>query len=247
MSAIVRLSAICLLAKPTLTLSSAALSCPCSEPFSHCDEYENRCVSCKDICENQNTFADCQVDCPQYLQSVIFRHTVEKADLQTLTVMVALTAAMTCVVMLALFVLITMKMKKKRRLRKKILPTSIFTVEKEKVDIDIQPKDTISDNLVIKSSTLPSQVRPSLNPSTSMSTMVTQLSQESSIHIPSTDTATTGITNSRNTSGRFGKTPRRLPSEDCIPEVGGRCNIAMSPVPGDERGRAYTAPHSQVV
>jgi hypothetical protein len=154
-------------------------------------------VPCQDICQNQNSFADCQKDCPQYLQSVIFRHTVEKDDLQTLTIMVALTAAMTCVVMLAVFVLISMKLKKLKRLKKKIMPTSVFTVEKGNVEIDIPANDTISDNLVIKGSAshIPTQMRPSsLQPGTSMSTMVTQLSQESSIHLPSTDTAITGVT-----------------------------------------------------
>eukprot|EP00090_Calanus_glacialis_P002514 TRINITY_DN11889_c0_g1_i2.p1 TRINITY_DN11889_c0_g1~~TRINITY_DN11889_c0_g1_i2.p1 ORF type:complete len:252 (-),score=48.00 TRINITY_DN11889_c0_g1_i2:262-969(-) len=234
---------------PAESSSPVKLSCPCADTFSYCDTFENKCVPCQDICQNQNSFADCQKDCPNYLQSVIFRHTVEKGDLRTLTIMVALTAAMTCVVMLAVFVLISIKLKKMKRLKKKIMPTSVFTIEKGKVEIDIPANDTVSDNLVIKGSAsqIPSQMRPSLKPGTSMSTMVTQLSQESSINLPSTDTASTGITNSRNTSGRFGKQPRRLPSEDCIPEVGGRCNIAMSPVPGEERGRAYTAPHSQVV
>eukprot|EP00092_Neocalanus_flemingeri_P002475 GFUD01002647.1.p1 GENE.GFUD01002647.1~~GFUD01002647.1.p1 ORF type:complete len:163 (+),score=48.88 GFUD01002647.1:460-948(+) len=161
--------------------------------------------------------------------------------------MVATTAAMTSVVMVAVFVLISMKMKRRHRLRKKILPTSVFTVEKGKVEIDIPETDKIRDTLVIRGSVSqrtaqcpPSQARPSLKPGTSLSTMVTQLSQESSINLPSTDTATT-TTNSRNPSGRFGKMPRRLPSEDCVPEVGGRCNPGRSPVPGEERGRAYTA------
>jgi len=250
---------ICMSVIPSLasSSSSAELSCPCRDPFSHCDEFENRCVACKDICEIKSRFADCQEYCPQYLQTVIFRHTVQKDDLKTLTVMVALTAAMTCVVMLAVFVLISMKMKKKNRSRKKILPTSVFTVEKEKVDIDLGQKDTISDNLVIKGSTanLPTH-RPSFIHGTSMNTvntmntldtMVTQLSQESSFSQPSTDKAAPALTNSRRASGRHGKTPRRLPSEDCIPEVGGRCNIAMSPVPGDQRGREYSVSHSQVV
>eukprot|EP00092_Neocalanus_flemingeri_P027902 GFUD01030290.1.p1 GENE.GFUD01030290.1~~GFUD01030290.1.p1 ORF type:complete len:250 (-),score=64.11 GFUD01030290.1:164-913(-) len=248
MCSVVIISVIVMLSKPAKTVSSSAsLSCPCSDPFSHCDEFENRCVHCKEICENQNTFADCQADCPDFLQSVIFRQTVEKDDLQTLTILVAITAAMTSVVMVAVCLLISMKMKKKHRLRKKILPTSVFTVEKGKVEIDIPETDKIRDTLVIRGSVSqrsaqcpPSQVRPSLKPGTSLSTMVTQLSQESSINLPSTDTATT-TTNSRNPSGRFGKMPRRLPSEDCVPEVGGRCNPGMSPVPGEERGRAYTA------
>ena len=109
--------------------------------------------------------------------------------------MVAITAAMTSVVMIAVFVLVSRKMKKSyrlKKLRKKILPTSVYTVEKGKVEIEIPETDKIKDNLVIRGSTNlnPSQVKPSLNPCTSMSTMVTQLSQESSINLPSTDTTT---------------------------------------------------------
>ena len=186
-----------MLAMPAESSSPVKLSCPCADTFSYCDTFENKCVPCQDICENQNSFADCQKDCPNYLQSVIFRHTVEKGDLRTLTIMVALTAAMTCVVMLAVFVLISIKLKKMKRLKKKIMLTSMFTVEKGKVEIDIPANDTISDNLVIKGSAshIPPQMRPSsLQPATSISTMVTQLSQESSINLPSTETASTGIT-----------------------------------------------------
>jgi len=241
---------VCVESSSSLPSSSSDSSCPCSDPLYHCDTFENRCLSCKDICEDQGKFSDCQENCPHYLQSVIFRQTVQKDDLKTLTVMVAVTAVMTSIVMFAVFVLISMKIKKKNRLRKKILP-SVFTVDKGKIDIDMKQKDIPSDSQVMKSSIsqLPIQ-RHSLAHGTSMNTMVTQLSQESSkssVNLPSTDTATTALTNSRRASGTYGKTPRRLPSEDCIPEVGGRCNVAMSPVPGDTRRREYTAPHSQVV
>eukprot|EP00092_Neocalanus_flemingeri_P002476 GFUD01002648.1.p1 GENE.GFUD01002648.1~~GFUD01002648.1.p1 ORF type:complete len:251 (+),score=72.26 GFUD01002648.1:198-950(+) len=249
MCSVVVISVIVMLSKPAKTVSSStSLSCPCSDPFSHCDEFENRCVHCKEICENQNTFSDCQADCPNYLQSVIFRQNVEKDDLQTLTILVAITAAMTSVVMVAVCLLISMKMKKKHRLRKKILPTSVFTVEKGKVEIDIPETDKIRDTLVIRGSVSqrtaqcpPSQARPSLKPGTSQSTMVTQLSQESSINLPSTETTMTGVTNSRNPSERFGKMPKRLPSEDCVPEAGRKYSLGKSPVSGDERGMVYTA------
>eukprot|EP00092_Neocalanus_flemingeri_P049227 GFUD01056487.1.p1 GENE.GFUD01056487.1~~GFUD01056487.1.p1 ORF type:complete len:254 (+),score=63.58 GFUD01056487.1:198-959(+) len=252
MCSVVVISVIVMLSKPAKTVSSStSLSCPCSDPFSHCDEFENRCVHCKEICENQNTFSDCQADCPNYLQSVIFRQNVEKDDLQTLTILVAITAAMTSVVMVAVCLLISMKMKKRHRLRKKILPSSVFTVERGKVEIDIPETDKIRDTLVIRGSVSqrtaqcpPSHVRPPLKPgtslSTSLSTLDTQLSQQPSMPLPSKGTTIT-TTNSRNPSGRFGKMPRRLPSEDCVPEVGGRCNPGRSPVPGEERGRAYTA------
>merc|ERR1711942_18974 len=162
--------------------SSSLSSCPCSEPLFHCDEYEQRCLSCQDICEDQTKFADCNANCPQYLQTVIFQKTVQKDDLKTLTWMVALTAVMTCVGVMLMLMLIIMKMRKKRRLKKKILPTSVFTVGKGKVDIDMTKKNMTSDSMVLKSETLPVQ-RHSLAHETSMNTMntmVTQLSQESS-------------------------------------------------------------------
>ena len=95
-----------------------------------------------------------------------------------------------------MLMLIIMKMRKKRRLKKKIQPTSVFTVDKGKVDIDMTKKNMTSDSMILKSETLPVQ-RHSLAHGTSMNTMVTQLSQESSkssINLPSTDTTTTGLT-----------------------------------------------------
>merc|ERR1712013_401389 len=245
MATIITVCVILLFAQSSSSSSSSS-SCPCSEPLFHCDEYEQRCLSCQDICEDQTKFADCNANCPQYLQTVIFQRTVQKDDLKTLTWMVALTAVMTCVGVMSMLMLIIMKMRKKRRLKKKILPTSVFTVDKGKVDIDMTKKNITSDSMVLKSETLPVQ-RHSLAHGTSMNTQLSQESSKSSINLPSTDTTTTGLTSSRRLSGRYGKTPRRLPSEDCIPEVGGRCNIAMSQVPGDQGGREYIAPHSQVV
>ena len=102
---------------------------------------------------------------------------MEKDDLHTLTVMVALTAGMTSVVMIAVFMLIIMKLKKRNRIKKKILPSSVFTVEKEKVDIDVSQRSLKEGD----NSKLPGQTMVPLKTGTSMSTMITQLSQDSSI------------------------------------------------------------------
>ena len=48
---------------------------------------------------------------------------------------VALTAVMTCVIMVLLMFLMFLKMKKRKRLAKKINPSVLFTVDKEKIDL----------------------------------------------------------------------------------------------------------------
>jgi len=156
---------------------------------------------------------------------------MEKDDLHTLTVMVALTAGMTSVVMIAVFMLIIMKLKKRNRIKKKILPSSVFTVEKEKVDIDVSQRSLKEGD----NSKLPGQTMVPLKTGTSMSTMITQLSQDSSI------LQNQSINNNLRRSFD-GYSKRRQPSEDCIPESGGQFHLSMSP---DSRSR--TLPHSQVV
>jgi len=219
------------LSASTVISSSISSSCPCSDPFSHCDTFENKCLSCKDICENEATNEDCKAYCSHYLQSVFYIHKMEKDDLHTLTVMVALTAGMTSVVMIAVFMLIIMKLKKRNRIKKKILPSSVFTVEKEKVDIDVSQRSLKEGD----NSKLPGQTMVPLKTGTSMSTMITQLSQDSSI------LQNQSINNNLRRSFD-GYSKRRQPSEDCIPESGGQFHLSMSP---DSRSR--TLPHSQVV
>merc|ERR1719365_548511 len=94
------------------------------------------CTDPTTLCEDASQFEDCHLHCKDFLQSLITIHnTKERSDIQTLTIMVAVTAAMTSVVLIAVFCLITMKMSKaKRRLKKKVEPTSLFTVDKEKVE-----------------------------------------------------------------------------------------------------------------
>ena len=57
---------------------------------------------------------------------------------------VALTAVMTCVIMVLLIALFLMKMKKRKRLAKKINPSVLFTVDKEKLDISETKMEPLS-------------------------------------------------------------------------------------------------------
>jgi len=216
---VIGMSFLSLLLHPVSSLPSSPTSscCPGNDPYSYCDSYETKCISCKETCENPNEFEDCKQHCSLYLNSVIIKQKVMKGDLETLTVMVTLTAVMTCVVMLAVFVLICMKLKRRRRLRKKIDPSTLFTVDKEKVEISVkggggEANNRITDTLKVSNLPPTTNVRPSLNPGTSMSTMVTQLSQESGSN---SNIPMQAYTNSRTLSSSQRKS--RQPSEDCIP------------------------------
>jgi hypothetical protein len=139
------------------------------------------------VCEDASLFQDCHTYCKDYLQQVIVMHTTkERSDIHTLTVMVAVTAAMTSIVLIAVFCLITMKVNKKRsRLRKKVEPSSLFTVEREKVELGlVNPSGP-----------------PPLRPGTSLQTVSTQLSNETVL-------STAGLAGPRGS--------RRAPSEDCV-------------------------------
>lgn len=57
---------------------------------------------------------------------------------------VALTAVMTCVIMVLLIALFLMKMKKRKRLAKKINPSVLFTVDKEKIDLSETKMEPLS-------------------------------------------------------------------------------------------------------
>merc|ERR1719422_1003793 len=140
---------------------------------------------------------------------------------------------MTSVVLIAVFCLITMKMSKaKRKLKKKVEPTSLFTVDKEKVELDLRnSSDSSTSNRTLNTSAsttdntmstlgLGSNTTgaPSLRQGTSLQTMSTQLSDESQVNY--------GVSNNPNyhnrrssfqQSGRGPRT-RRVPSEDCVAE-----------------------------
>merc|ERR1719394_960538 len=93
------------------------------------------------------TLTDCSQDCPHYLHSVISAHKMDSNQLQTLTIMVSLTAVMTCLVLVLLTSMMVMKIRKKKRLSKKVIPSTLFSVEKENIKImdtkmaSLNPKD----------------------------------------------------------------------------------------------------------
>merc|ERR1712226_295936 len=70
----------------------------CTDPTTYCDTFEDSCKSCISLCEDASQFEDCHLHCKDFLQSLITIHnTKERSDIQTLTIMVAVTAAMTSV------------------------------------------------------------------------------------------------------------------------------------------------------
>jgi len=220
----------------------------CTDPTTYCDTFEDSCKSCISLCEDASQFEDCHLHCKDFLQSLITIHnTKERSDIQTLTIMVAVTAAMTSVVLIAVFCLITMKMSKtKRKLKKKVEPTSLFTVDKEKVELDLRNSSNSSTSnrtLNTSASTTDNTMStlglgsnttggPSLRQGTSLQTMSTQLSDESQVNYgvnnhPNYESQVNyGVSNNPNyhnrrsslqQSGRGPRT-RRAPSEDCVAE-----------------------------
>jgi len=181
---------------------------------SFCDTYENKCKSCFEICDtNKNpTLTDCSQDCPHYLHSVISAHKMDSNQLQTLTIMVSLTAVMTCLVLVLLTSMMVMKIRKKKRLAKKVIPSTLFSVEKENIKImdtkmaSLNPKDL--ENSGKKS--LPAQ-----NLSRSVSTVVTQVSQDSQHSGVSPEN--NGLTLPDHSNSNLINRPKRFPSEDCVP------------------------------
>jgi len=228
----------------------------CTDPTTYCDTFEDSCKSCISLCEDASQFEDCHIHCKDFLQSLITIHnTKERSDIQTLTIMVAVTAAMTSVVLIAVFCLITMKMSKaKRRLKKKVEPTSLFTVDKEKVELDLRSSSNNTANnvglstLSNRASTTDNTMstlglggsnrtgESSLRAGPSLQTMSTQLSDESqmnySVNInPNYNMENNNRRQSLNQSGRGPRT-RRVPSEDCVAEdFSGRDGL------GRERGQ----------
>lgn len=211
----------------------------CTDPTTYCDTFEDSCKSCISLCEDASQFEDCHLHCKDFLQSLITIHnTKERSDIQTLTIMVAVTAAMTSVVLIAVFCLITMKMSKaKRRLKKKVEPTSMFTVDKEKVELDLRSSSNNTANnhdLSNSGSTTDNTMstlglgglnrtgESSLRAGPSLQTMSTQLSDESQTNYgvninPNYNMENNHRRHSFNQSGRGPRT-RRVPSEDCVAE-----------------------------
>jgi len=109
-----------------------------------------------------------------------------------------------------------MKMKKRRRLSKKINPSVVFTVDQENIDLSENKMKQLS------AKELGKREKQDIM---SLSTMVTQISNESSNHSEHFPSDT--IRNSRN-SGSLNSRTKRLPSEDYVPNFG-RFNPGLDP------------------
>jgi len=135
--------------------------------------------------------------------------------------MVALTAVMTSVIMVLLIFLMFMKMKKRKRLAKKINPSILYSVEKEKINLSETKLEPLSAKELVKGERQESQeINRSIN------TMMTQLSNNSSNqseHIPR------GPMRNSKTSASLNNRTKRLPSEDCVPNFG-RINPGLDQV-----------------
>lgn len=127
------------------------------------------------------------------------------SQIHTLTIMVTVSTVMTGLVLLLLSALVMMKMKKRRRLAKKILPSTLFNVEKE--SLKIVDKKVESLNLGNLRTDVSSD---DMKRTRSINTVTTQLSNQS------TDSNQQTHENISENEAPV----RRLPSEDCVPGVG---------------------------
>jgi len=83
--------------------------------MSYCDNFENKCKPCEEICREESDLSDCRAYCRHYLTNIVHLYSTHKLhpdQLHVLTIMVALTAVMTCVIMVLLIFLMFLKMKK---------------------------------------------------------------------------------------------------------------------------------------
>merc|ERR1711941_79990 len=105
--------------------------------------------------------------------------------------------------------LMFLKMKKRKRLAKKINPSVLFTVDKEKIDLSETKMEPLSAKELVKGERQESQ-----DMNRSINTMMTQLSNNSSNH---SENFPTGPMRNSKTSASLNKRTKRLPSEDCVP------------------------------
>jgi len=166
----------------------------CDTLLSYCDDYENKCKPCEDICHGSD-LTECLSSCPHYILYSAQR--LQAPQLTVLTIMVTLTVIMTSVVMVLLGILVMMKMKKKRRLIKKINPSVLFTVDQNKIDLSETKMKPLS------AKDLGKREKQEIG---SLSTMVTQISNDSN----SSENFHSGPM--RN-SGSLTSRSKRLPSE----------------------------------
>jgi len=206
-------------------LNSCSVSCDSS---SFCDSYENQCQPCSQLCEVTGDLGECGAKCPLYLHTVIHASRMERSSLHHLTIMVAVIAVMTFLVLTILSLMIVMKLRKRRRLAKKILPSTLYSLDKDKVKILDTRMETISARgLETGSRANEGFVR-------SPSTVVTQLSREDSVPSDGPITRPPGPPEPASGSRRSltmsdQSRPRRLASEDRV-----QCSISQAPG-GDPR------------
>jgi len=205
---------------PASTRNMGKCSLQCDE-VSFCDNFENKCKPCQEICSD---LEDCKTSCPHYLANIVHHyssHKLQPDQLHVLTIMVALTAVMTSVIMAILMFFMFLKMKKRKRLAKKINPSVLFNVDKEKIDLSETKMEKLSAKGLVKG-----ERQESIN------TMMTQLSNNSSNQ---SDNFPTGPMRNSKTSVSLNNRARRLPSEDCVPNFGrinpglDSANTEMSP------------------
>jgi len=187
-----------------ISTSSSSCGSRC-DSLSYCDNYEAKCNPCSDICEgNGFSSIECSKQCPQYIQNAFSAMKLETSQLHTLTIMVAVTAVMTCLVLILLTVMLLMKYKKKRKLAKKILPGTLYDVQKDKIKMVDSKLETLN------AQELASNNRPRYDATVSTSTLTTQVSNGSGnqSHNSSSERVSEGLSSKQ----------RRFPSEDCVPQ-----------------------------
>jgi len=236
MSFVAALLPVALVTASGLTTASASNLDKCSlqcDELSYCDNFENKCKPCEEICSEGSDLSDCRTYCHHYLTNIVHlysSHKLQPDQLHVLTVMVALTAVMTSVIMVLLMSLMFLKMKKRKRLAKKINPNVLYTVDKEKIDLSKTKMEPLSAKELGKGERQESQeINRSIN------TMMTQLSNNSSNH---SENFPTGPMRNSKTSASLNNRTKRLPSEDCVPNFG-RINPGMDPTEMSLRDQGF--------
>lgn len=201
---------------PALAGTALARVSPCGgcSAVQYCDQFEVRCIDCTQVCPGAGAtdWQDCAQFCPQFLHSAVQQSArLGAGDLHTLTIMVSLTAVMTCIVMVLILGLVLTKMQKRKKSKKpKVVPTSVYTVGQEKVSLatlDSLPRSCRSTHSTQLS-------RPSLS---TQSTVLTQLSTQNSVG---------SVEGSHQQHSE--RRARRQAAEDTRPPPGGRNNPAIT-------------------
>jgi len=188
------------------------------------------------LCEGTGDLGECGAKCPLYLHTVIHASKMEKTQLHHLTIMVAVIAVMTFLVLTILSLMIVMKLKKRRRLAKKILPSTLYSLDKDKVKILETSLETIS----ARGLETGSRAQANEGYVRSPSTVVTQLSREDSVPSGPNHGPLEHPGSRRSLTMSDKSQPRRLASED-------RVNCGISQVPGGDSRVLTPRQYSEVV